>query len=328
MSTTTADFFRVSATRKEFEAWSFTLLGVFCFSFTFPMTRLALAAFDPVMIALTRGAGAGSAALIYIVLSRSRVPQKAQLLRIASTAVGMVVLFPLLFCGALRFVPATHASVVAAILPLLTAFFGVVRGRETGTPGFWVSAVAGSVLIALFCGYRSGFHGINQADLLLLVGFGACSYGYAEGGLLARELSGWQVICWVLVTVLPIELTGLIGFTALNGVWVHPPSASAWIGIVYVTLISQFIGFYFYYKGLGLGGVAKMSQAQLLLPFLAIFASGLLLGEEIDGVVMAGAAAITGVVLVGRWSLGQRNSIGPRRMYRRAGADTPIHSPS
>lgn len=321
VSTTTVDFFRVSTARRELEAWCFTLLGVLCFSFTFPMTRLALASFDPVMIALARGAGAGSAALIYLALSRSRVPSKAQLLRIAGASAGMVILFPLLMSSALRFVPATHASVMAAILPLLTAFFGVIRGRESGTFGFWVSAVAGSVLLVLFCGYRSGFHGIDRADLLLLAGFGACAYGYAEGGLLARELGGWQVICWILVSVLPLELTGLFGFAALNGIWLRPPSASAWVALAYLTLISQFIGFYFYYNGLGLGGVARMSQAQLLMPLLAIFASGLLLGEEIDGVVAAGAVVISGIVLVGRWSLWQKTARSPsvREMYRSGG---------
>jgi drug/metabolite transporter (DMT)-like permease len=110
---------------------------------------------------------------------------------------------------------------------------------------------------------------------------------------------------------LPVELTGLIGFAAFNGAWVHLPGASAWTGMAYLTLISQFIGFYFYYKGLGLGGVAKMSQAQLLLPFLAIFASGLLLGEEIDGVVVAGAVLISGIVLVARWSLRERTVQSP-----------------
>jgi len=32
---------------------------VLCFSFTFPMTRLSLRAFDPILVALVRGAGAG-----------------------------------------------------------------------------------------------------------------------------------------------------------------------------------------------------------------------------------------------------------------------------
>ena len=59
----------------EWQSWFFTALGVLCFSFTFPMTRLSLRTFDPILIALVRGAGAGVAALIYLMLSRSRIPE-------------------------------------------------------------------------------------------------------------------------------------------------------------------------------------------------------------------------------------------------------------
>jgi hypothetical protein len=69
---------------------------------------------------------------------------------------------------------------------------------------------------------------------------------------------------------------------------------------VYVTAISQFIGFFFYYKGLALGGIAKMSQLQLLLPFIAILSAHWILGEEVDGSVIVGSLAITGIVAAGR----------------------------
>src|ERR1700722_18413214 len=113
------------------QSWFFTALGVLCFSFTFPMTRLSLRAFDPILIALVRGAGAGVAALVYLILSRSRIPDRAQLGRLGSAAIGMVVVFPILVSIALKYVPATHASVLVSILPLATAVSGVVRGRES-----------------------------------------------------------------------------------------------------------------------------------------------------------------------------------------------------
>src|ERR1700722_11559482 len=78
------------------QSWFFTALGVLCFSFTFPMTRLSLRAFDPIFVALVRGAGAGVAALVYLVLSRNRTPDRSQLLRLGSAAIAMVVLFPIL----------------------------------------------------------------------------------------------------------------------------------------------------------------------------------------------------------------------------------------
>jgi drug/metabolite transporter (DMT)-like permease len=281
------------------QSWFFTALGVLCFSFTFPMTRLSLRAFDPILVALVRGTGAGLAALVYLVLSRSRIPDRRQLMRLGSAALGMVVFFPVLVSIALKYVPATHAAVLGAILPLATAVFGVVRGRESVARGFWIFAILGTFLISLFSAWRTGFHSIEQADILLVAAFIACSYGYAEGGLLAREMGGWLVICWALVTVLPLELVALIVYGPQTEVRIGSVPAEAWAGLFYLTAVSQFIGFFFYYKGLALGGIAKMSQVQLLLPFLAIFAAHWILGEEIDGAVILGTLAITAIVAGG-----------------------------
>jgi drug/metabolite transporter (DMT)-like permease len=283
----------------EWQSWFFTALGVLCFSFTFPMTRLSLRAFDPILIALVRGSGAGTAALVYLTLSRSRTPDRRQMVRLVSAALGMVVLFPIFVSIALKSVPATHASVLGSILPLATAVFGVVRGRESVSRGFWILAILGTSLIGLFSAYRSGFHSIEQADVLLVAAFIACSYGYAEGSLLAREMGGWRVICWALVSVLPLELVALIGYGSHAGVRMDSAPAEAWAGLLYLTVVSQFIGFFFYYKGLALGGIAKMSQVQLLLPFVAIFAAHWVLGEQIDGSVIIGTLAITTIIAAG-----------------------------
>ena len=290
----------VKSRSPEWQSWFFTTLGVVCFSFTFPMTRLCLRTFDPILIALVRGAGAGLAALIVLVLSKSRTPDRGQLVRLGSAAVGMVVLFPILVSIALQSVPATHASVLGSILPLATAVFGVVRGREKVSRGFWIFAILGTCLIGLFSAYRSGFHSVDKADLLLVAAFIACSYGYAEGGLLAREMGGWLVICWALVTVLPLELVALWIYLSRAGLQIGTVPAESWVGLFYLTAVSQFIGFFFYYKGLALGGIAKMSQVQLILPFLAIFAAHWILGEPIDGSVIFGVLVMTGIVAAGR----------------------------
>ncbi|MBV8140593.1 MAG: DMT family transporter [Verrucomicrobia bacterium] len=284
----------------EWRSWFYTALGVLCFSFTFPMTRLSLRAFDPVFVAFVRGAGAGIGALFYLLLSRSRMPDRRQMVRLTFAALGIVALFPIFLCIALKYVPATHASVVGAVLPLLTAVFGVVRGRESVSRRFWVLAALGTGLTGLFSVCRTGFHSVEQADVLLIAAFIACSYGYAEGGLLAREMGGWMVICWALVIVLPLELGGLIAYTSRIGVPIGSVPAEAWVGLLYLTAVSQFIGFFFYYKGLALGGVAKMSQVQLFLPFLAIFAAHFILGEQIDPSAIAGMLAITAIVVAGR----------------------------
>jgi drug/metabolite transporter (DMT)-like permease len=310
----------------EWQSWLFTAMGVLCFSFTFPMTRLSLRAFDPILIALVRGAGAGIAALVYLGLSKSRIPDRRQLIRLGCAALGMVVIFPLFVSIALQYVPATHASVLGSVLPLATAVFGVLRGRESASRRFWLFAILGTVLICLFSAYRSGFRSIEKPDVLLLIAFVACSYGYAEGGLLAREMGGWRVICWALVMVLPFELVAVVAYWSDKGVRFGRATADTWAALLYLTAISQFIGFFFYYKGLALGGVAKMSQVQLLLPFLAIFAAHWVLGEEVDGSVIFGALAITTIVVAGRAARRRNEAEAPHTdAYRVAvGEHSPV----
>ena len=56
-----------------------------------------------------------------------------------------------------------------------------------------------------FASVQSG--GIGQlqlADLLLFGAVVSAAIGYAEGGLLARELGAWQTVSWALVLASPL----------------------------------------------------------------------------------------------------------------------------
>jgi drug/metabolite transporter (DMT)-like permease len=75
---------------------------------------------------------------------------------------------------------------------------------------------------------------------------------------------------------------------------------SAWIGFVYVALMSQYIGFFAWNAGLALGGVARVSQMQLLQTFVTLAVAALFLGEKIDATTLLFAVAVAGVVLAGR----------------------------
>ena len=100
-------------------------------------------------------------------------------------------------------------------------------------------------------------------------------------------------------TVFPLELVALCIYSRA-GLQIGTVPAESWVGLFYLTAVSQFIGFFFYYKGLALGGIAKMSQVQLILPFLAIFAAHWILDEPIDGSVIFGVLVMTGIVAAGR----------------------------
>jgi drug/metabolite transporter (DMT)-like permease len=103
------------------------------------------------------------------------------------------------------------------------------------------------------------------------------------------------VICWVLVISLPLTLPVMLA------TWpAQPARASAWGGFAYVTLFSMWLGFFAWYRGLALGGTVRVSQVQLVQPFLALLFAVPLLGERLDAVTVIFSLAVIVVVFVGK----------------------------
>ena len=138
---------------------------------------------------------------------------------------------------------------------------------------------------------------VRLADLALLGAVAAAAIGYAEGARLSRTLGGWQVICWSLIISLPIlAVPAVWAFVRLDFSAPH----STWLGFIYLSLVSQFLGFLFWYRGLSLGGIARVSQVQLLQIFLTLFASALLLNESVDTTTIVFAVFVVGTVAISR----------------------------
>lgn len=272
------------------------LVGVAIFSLTLPFTRIAVAELNPVLVALGRAvvAAVGSALLLWWVDAPR--PTRTQWKALAITSLGVVVGFPLFSSVAMRYVPASHGAIVIGILPLATALFGALRFGERPSTGFWIAALAGSAIVIGFALWQGG-GGLHIADLALFAAVVAAAMGYAEGGRLSQSMGGQQVISWALVLSMPV----LLPVTVWLG-WTYGVSASpqAWVGFAYVSLFSMFIGFFFWYKGLALGGIARVGQVQLLQPFLTLAGAALILGEALDAANFLFAMAVIAVVAVGR----------------------------
>ena len=69
-------------------------------------------------------------------------------------------------------------------------------------------------------------------------------------------------------------------------------SPTAWLAFAYLAVISQFLGFFAWYRGLAIGPIARVSQTQLIQPVLTIIWATLLLGERLDPLVWAGALVV------------------------------------
>ena len=121
------------------------------------------------------------------------------------------------------------------------------------------------------------------------VAVAAAAVGYAEGGLLARELGAWQTIAWALVLASPL----MISLTAVS-VAGQPPQAvpAQWAAFAYLAVVSMFLGFFAWYRGLAIGPMAQVSQIQLLQPILSICWAALLLGEVLTWATVIGGLAV------------------------------------
>jgi drug/metabolite transporter (DMT)-like permease len=62
----------------------------------------------------------------------------------------------------------------------------------------------------------------------------------------------------------------------------------------------MFIGFFFWYRGMALGGVARVGQVQLVQPFLSVLGATLVLGETLEWPTLFFAIAVIATVGVGR----------------------------
>lgn len=274
------------------------LIAVVCFGLTLPATRIALTGLDPWLIGLGRGVVAGVAAGVVLAVTRAKWPPRETWRDLFITAGGVVLGFPLFATLAMQYAPAAHGAVVLAILPLLTAVGGVLLAGERPSIGFWICSVAGTLAVLAFTLLEgAGDEGFHTADLFLAGAIVTVAVGYAAGGKLARVMGGWQVICWALVFSAPILLAILVARgTPIN--W--NASAEAWLGFLYLALISQFFAFFAWYQGMALGGVARVGQVQLLQTFVTLGAAPLLLGETITALQIVFAVLVVAIVAVGR----------------------------
>jgi drug/metabolite transporter (DMT)-like permease len=210
--------------------------------------------------------------------------------RLAVVGAGVVVGFPLLTSYALSTAPASHGAVVIALLPAATATMAVLRGHERPPVSFWVVAAVGALAAMGFASAQWGGLGrLHWADLLLFGAVVAAAIGYAEGGLLARELGAWQTVSWALVLCAPL----MVVLTSLS-VWHEAPSATGvqWVAFAYLGVISMFLGFFAWYHGLAIGPMAQVSQVQLVQPVLSISWAALLLGEAMTWTTVVGGLVV------------------------------------
>jgi len=288
-----------AARRDETRGLWLGLLGVVIFAMTLPMTRLAVGPLEdpqlaPAFVTAGRAALAGLLSLVYLRATRAPRPAARQLPALAVCAAGTVVGFPLFLGLALRQVDASHAAVITGVLPLGTAAVAALYLRQRPSAGFWICAGLGCALVLGYAAIQ-GRGRLGAADGLLLLAILSTSIGYVAGAALAAQMTAERVICWVLALSLPLTLPAMLLTWPAQAV-----RGASWGGFAYVTLFSMWLGFFAWYRGLALGGTVRVSQVQLVQPFLSLLFAVPVLGERLDATTVGFALAVIATVFVGR----------------------------
>jgi drug/metabolite transporter (DMT)-like permease len=269
-------------------------IGMAIFGGTLPATRLAVSGFDPLALTALRTAIAGLCALVLLLVLRRPLPPSRLWPQLAIAMLCVSILFPFLMALAVQTVDASHGGVVLGILPIATALVAVAITHERPKPLFWIASVAGAALVIAFA-LRQGGGTLSAGDLLLFAAVGVSAIGYAFSGRLTADMPGWEVISWVLVMALPVSLpaAALTMPADLSHIGLKP-----WLALLYVAVFSQWIGFFAWNAGMAMGGIARVSQVQLLQPFITFALAAFFNDETITLQVLLFAAAVVATVAI------------------------------
>jgi len=271
-----------------------------------PLTKVAVEGFNPFLTATGRALLAGLIAGVLVAVRRVPLPARRHFGPLFLTMLGAVFGWPILLALALERTTSAHAAVIAAFMPVTTALIAVLRTHERVSWQFWTAACAGTAALVSFALSRGGADGAGLlADLLVVGAVVSSSWCYVLGASVTREMAGWQVISWVVVLALPLTVPASFALWLLTS-GDYETSARAWTSLVLLGASSMYLGFFAWYRGLAMAGIAHGAQVQQLQALLTLLWSALLLGEHVTLATLLAALAVIGSVV---WS--QRGRVPP-----------------
>ena len=271
-------------------------VGISIFSLTLPFTQMAVNEMSPFFVAFARASIAGICALILLIFTKSKFPNKIQIRRLIIIVIGVIYGFPIFTSIAMKTLPSSHSGIVLGILPLAMSLFAAIKYKEKPSSSFWMISIFGTFIVISYT-FIDNNGSLMIEDLWLLFAILFAAIGYSEGGTLAKEMGSIGVISWALVISLPINLFASYLFYEIN---YSSISFQAIISLAYVGLFSMFIGFFFWYKGIAIGGISRVGQVQLIQPFLTIVGAYFLTNEKITTLNILFAFMVLIVIIIGR----------------------------
>lgn len=266
-------------------------------------TKVAVSAISAIDVSILRTIIGGLVALPLALGLRIPLPTSSmQKWLLLLSGFCAFIAFPLLFTLGVSLTSANHATMILAILPVLTGAIAMTWDRQRPAAAWWSGcaiAFAGELLL-LYDPAADSTNASISGDLLVWLSTLFASLGYVAGarlqrsGYSARGTTFWGVslFAFLLLPVAPWMLDGASLQTA--GAW-------AWSGLLYQAIGVTIVAYILWYYALGTGGIARVGLFQFMQPVSGVVLAFIILAESLSLVfLLASAIIMFGVILAFR----------------------------
>jgi len=281
--------------------------GVIIFGGSAIATKVAVSAIAAIDVSVMRTIIGGLVALPLAFALRIGLPHsRPQIILLLVSGFCGFIAFPLLFTFGVSLTTANHATMILAILPVLTGAIALSWDRQRPLVNWWLGcaiAFAGEILLLYDPAASKGAAGSSPAlwgDLLVWISTLFASLGYVAGarlqrsGYSARGTTFWGVGLFALL-LLPLA-PFVLDITSLTNAGLY-----AWSGLLYQAIGVTVVAYILWYWALGTGGIARVGLFQFLQPISGVILAWLILSEGISLIFMLASSIImVGVILAFR----------------------------
>jgi len=279
------------------------LAAVIIFGGSSVATKVAVSAINAIDVSIMRTVIGGLIAIPLAIGLRIKLPASVhqRWLLLLSGGCGFIA-FPLLFTLGVSLTSANHATMILAILPVLTGAIAMSWDRLKPKAGWWLGCAitfCGEVLLLYDPDANSGSASLG-GDLLVWASTLFASFGYVAGarlqrtGYSAKGTTFWGVGLFALLLIPAAPLV-------VDGAALQVAGSHAWSGLLYQAIGVTIVAYILWYWALGTGGIAQVGLFQFLQPVSGVILAWLILAENLSLIfVLASSIIMLGVVLAFR----------------------------